>query len=157
MALKPKWVVALLPNDTAAYLLSYHASTPNSSMFFKACFALSKLQLTTEPEASKITTISSLTVLRLSLGLPLKWDKGMRRKFVNKFFAVSSVVGTFWNAAKVFRYKQLVLHFLEYQRKGARRSFGGKNDFLLTFVILSVRSWSWLPVISPECCKTVAW
>ena len=29
----------------------------------------------------------------------------------------------------MFRYKQLVLHFLEYQKKGALGSFKGKNDF----------------------------
>ena len=109
LALKSKLVFALLPKDTAAYLLSYPASVAKSSMFFNACFALSKLQVPTEDEPSKITTISSMTGFRLSLGLPRSGDTGMRRKFVNNFFAVSWVVGTFWNAARVFRYKHLVL------------------------------------------------
>lgn len=96
LALKLKLVIALVANDTAAYVLSYPSSNPKSNMFFKACFALSKFQFLIEPEPSKITTMSSLMGLwRLSLGLRFKWDKGMRKKFVINFFAVSSVAGTF--------------------------------------------------------------
>ena len=84
LAVKLKLVIALFPNETArrmpVVVTRFDAQVQHVSLkLVLLC------QFLTEPDPFKITTIFSFMVLRLSIGLRLKWDKGMRRKLVIKF------------------------------------------------------------------------